>query len=71
MPKRQQVNDSEDNSDSSIGSDSSMSIEAAPRALIWRNDNHLEEGQEGIPPSERVNYPLREKVQTPIREEGQ
>jgi hypothetical protein len=37
-PKRQQANDSEDDSDSSIGSDSSMSVEAAPRALIWRND---------------------------------
>ena len=32
-PKRQQANDSEDDSDSSIGSDSSMSVEAAPRAL--------------------------------------
>jgi hypothetical protein len=37
-PKRQQANDSEDDSDSSIGSDSSISVEAAPRALIWRND---------------------------------
>ncbi len=37
-PKRQQPNNSEDDSDSSIGSDSSMSVEAAPRALIWRNN---------------------------------
>ncbi len=37
-PKRQPTNDSEDDSDSSIGSDSSMSVEAAPRALIWKND---------------------------------
>ena len=37
-PKRQPTNDSEDNSDSRFGSDSSMSVEAAPRALIWRND---------------------------------
>jgi hypothetical protein len=37
-PKRQQADDSEDDSDSSIGSDSSMSVEAAPRALIWRSD---------------------------------
>ncbi len=33
-PKHQKANDSEDDSDSSIGSDSSMSVEAAPRALI-------------------------------------
>ncbi len=37
-PKHQPANDSEDDSNSSIGSDSSMSVEAAPRALIWRND---------------------------------
>ena len=37
-PKRQPANDSEDDSNSSIGSDSSMSVEAAPRALIWKND---------------------------------
>ena len=38
-PKHQpSSNDSEDDSNSSIGSDSSMSVEAAPRALIWRND---------------------------------
>jgi hypothetical protein len=37
-PKRQLANDSGDNSDSSIRSDSSMSVEAASRALIWRND---------------------------------
>ncbi len=36
--KRQQANDSEDDSNSSIVSDSSMSVEAAPRALIWGND---------------------------------
>jgi hypothetical protein len=37
-PKHQPANDSEDESNSSIGSDSSMSVEAVPRALIWRND---------------------------------
>ena len=37
-PKHQPANDSEDHSNSSIGSDSSMSVEAVPRALIWRND---------------------------------
>ncbi len=37
-PKRQQANESEDDSDSSIGSDSSMSVETALRALIWMND---------------------------------
>ena len=37
-PKHQSANDSEDDSNSSIGSDSSMSVEAAPRALIWRYD---------------------------------
>ena len=37
-PKRQLANDSEDESNSSIDSDSSMSVAAAPRALIWRND---------------------------------
>ncbi len=37
-PKRQPTNDSEDDSDSSIGSDSSMSVEAAPTVLIWKND---------------------------------
>jgi hypothetical protein len=36
--KHQPANDSEDDYNSSIGSDSSMSVEAAPRALIWRND---------------------------------
>ncbi len=38
-PQRQLANDSEDDSNSSIDSDSSMSVAAAPRALIWRNDN--------------------------------
>ena len=61
--KHQLANDSEDDSNSSIGSDSSMSVEAAPRALIWRNDTSSQR-EEGIPPSKRVNYPLREKVQT-------
>ena len=61
--KYQLANDSEDDSNSSIGSDSSMSVEAAPRALIWRNDTSSQR-EEGIPPSKRVNYPLREKVQT-------
>jgi hypothetical protein len=37
-PKHQLADDSEDDSNSSIGSDSSMSVEAAPRALIWKND---------------------------------
>ena len=38
-PKHQPVDDSGDDSNSSIGSDSSiMSIEAVPRAHIWRND---------------------------------
>jgi hypothetical protein len=37
-PKHQPANDSEDDSNSSIGSDSSMSVEAAPRSLIWRYD---------------------------------
>ena len=37
-PKHQPANDSEDDSNSSIGSDSSMSVEVAPRSLIWRND---------------------------------
>jgi hypothetical protein len=37
-PKHQPANDSEDNSNSSFGSDSSRSVEAAPRELIWRND---------------------------------
>jgi hypothetical protein len=37
-PKHQPSNDSEDDSNSSIGSDSSMSVEAAPRALILTND---------------------------------
>ena len=37
-PKRQLAEDSEDHSNSSIDSKSSMSVEAAPRALIWRND---------------------------------
>ena len=41
-PKHQPANDSEDVSDSSIGSDSSMSVEeAAPRELIWRKDTRL------------------------------
>ena len=37
-PKHQPANDSKDNSNSSFGSDSSRSVEAAPRELIWRND---------------------------------
>ena len=37
-PKQQLAHDSEDDSNSSINSDSSTSVEAAPRALIWRND---------------------------------
>jgi len=38
-PELRPTNDSEDDSDSSIGSDSSMmSVEAAPKALIWKND---------------------------------
>ena len=37
-PKRQLADDSEDVSNSCIDSDSSMSVKAAPRALIWRND---------------------------------
>ena len=37
-PKQQLADDSEDDSNSSIDSKSSMSVEAAPRALIWRSD---------------------------------
>jgi hypothetical protein len=33
--------------------------------------NQLKDGQEGIPPSERINHPLSEEVQAPIREDGQ
>ena len=37
-PNRQLADDSEDNSNSSIDSNSSISVEAAPKALNWRND---------------------------------
>ncbi len=50
-----------------------MSVEAAPSEGTHLDERHkqLQEGQEGIPPSERVNHTLREEVQAPIREEGQ
>ena len=68
-PKHQpSSNDSEDDSNSSIGSDSSMSVEGTH---LEERHKQLQERQEGIPPSKRVNYPLREKVQTPLREERQ
>jgi hypothetical protein len=40
--KHQPANDSEDDSNSSIGSDSSMSVEAVSRALIWKIERYMQ-----------------------------